>query len=418
VEQRSASSARPFAPFKTNNSGAKPKLSEAPCERDSRLGLYVHIPFCVSKCNYCDFNSYPGLERLIPRYLAALRVELARRSQSVGASTASDEVPTVYFGGGTPTLIGPDGLVSVLDCCRQAFKVDAAAEITVETNPGAVNRETLVQLRKNGFNRLSIGVQSFNDAELVFLGRIHNAGDARTVWRDARLAGFDNMSLDLIYGLPGQSVSSWRSNLDNALELEPSHLSLYALTIEAETPLGKSVAAGLTAEPDPDAAADMYLLAEDLLERAGYRHYEISNWALPGRECAHNLTYWRNGQYLGVGAGAHSYADSRRMSNVKGPLEYVRRLEEDARGTVVSESEFIDKKTAMGETMMLGLRLSEGVSAGVFVERFGKSLQDVYGANIMDLKRLGLVTWDGDRICLTARGRLLGNQVFCRFVGG
>ena len=393
------------------------KLPELLLGSDLPSSLYVHVPFCVSKCGYCDFNSYPGLEWLTARYESALRRELSLWSQHACRPAMVLRIATIYFGGGTPTLLGTGGLKSVLDTCGQVFAVDATAEVTVETNPGVADEIALVELRSAGVNRLSIGIQSFDDGELRFLGRIHTADGARKAWFMARRAGFENLNLDLMYGLPGQPVQSWRDNLEQGLELEPEHISLYALTIEEDTPLGKSIASGRIVEPDPDTAAEMYLLAEERLEQAGYHHYEISNWAIPGRECAHNLTYWRNRHYLGVGAGSHSFLDSYRLCNLKGPLEYVQILEGEGDNLPVSDIERIDEKMAMGETMMLGLRLSEGVSADDFLGRFSRTLENVYGPGIEDLRRLGLLTWDGDSLRLTARGRLLGNQVFCRFVG-
>lgn len=393
------------------------RLSELLLGGDFPSSLYVHTPFCVSKCGYCDFNSYSGLEWLTPRYVSALRRELSLWSQYACRPAMMLRIATIYFGGGTPTLLGTGGLKAVLDTCGQGFAVDATTEVTVETNPGVADEIALAELRSAGVNRLSIGIQSFDDGELRFLGRIHTADGARQAWSMARRAGFENLNLDLMYGLPSQLVQSWRDNLEQGLELEPEHISLYALTIEEDTPLGKSIASCRIVEPDPDAAAEMYLLAEERLEQAGYHHYEISNWAIPGRECAHNLTYWRNRHYLGVGAGAHSFLNSYRLSNLKGPLEYVQTLEGEGNGLPVSDIEHVDGKMAMGETMMLGLRLSEGVSAGDFLGRFGRRPEDVYGPGVEDLKRLGLLIWDGDSLRLTARGRLLGNQVFCRFVG-
>ncbi len=401
-------------------------------------GLYFHIPFCVSRCRYCDFNSYSGLQWLSRRYTVALQRELLLWSQLPAPGADRRPIETLYFGGGTPTLLGTENLLGVLKTAGRLFHLQAVAEATIETNPGVADVKDMTVLRRAGLNRVSMGVQSFDDAELRFLGRIHNAIQAEDSWSALRRAGFENASLDLMYGLPGQSIGSWRTNLEMALSLEPEHLSLYALTIEEETPLAKAIARGEVSEPDSDLAAEMYSLAEDILEDAGYVHYEISNWARPGRECLHNLNYWRDGSYLGVGAGAHSYLGEFRIANEKSPIEYVRGLETESAeklveltaedeaekmmglreaGLPVASLEHIDRSTSMAETMMLGLRLSEGVSESGFCKRFGVKPEDIYGSQIIELKKLGLLEQAGDQLRLTSRGRLLGNQVFCRFVG-
>ncbi|MDO8472598.1 MAG: radical SAM family heme chaperone HemW [Dehalococcoidia bacterium] len=437
-------------------------------------GLYVHIPFCASKCRYCDFNSYAGLNWLFARYVSALKQELVLWTEIAGGGNQGANLGTVYFGGGTPTLVGARHLIAVLDAARLAFTISADAEITVETNPGVAEPKDLDALIAAGVNRLSMGVQSFDETELRFLGRIHTVAQVGQAWSAARRSGFKNMSLDLMYGLPGQTLGLWSRNLDRALELEPEHLSLYALTVEDGTPLATSIAGGLVAEPDPDVAAEMYEVAEEALGATGYHHYEISNWAKPGRECLHNLNYWRNGDYVGVGAGAHSHIGGFRLSNHKPPLKYVGAIESGrvnenvipdsirkpgpgsageldsgfrrndgtpqpdgvarrhqggenlpsdsvvgtltGKGLAVECVEAIDVRTAMAETMMLGLRLDEGVEGCDFKTRFGQSLEEVYGPQIEELKINGLLIAEGRSLRLTPRGRLLGNQVFCRFV--
>jgi oxygen-independent coproporphyrinogen-3 oxidase len=308
-----------------------------------------------------------------------------------------------------------------LTACFDAFTVDDEAEITSEANPGTVSLAYLRELRQVGVNRLSLGVQTFDREELAVLGRIHDAEQVEITVEWVRAAGFDNLNLDLIYGLPGQSLAAWQWTLERALVLAPQHLSLYCLTLEAGTPLHDRVVQGWLPSPDPDLAADMYELAGEMLAEAGYQQYEISNWSRPGYECAHNLVYWRNLPYLGMGAGAHSSSDGQRWWNVLPVQTYIDRL---AKGEPTSwpspaaeGGEITNRPLAMGETMMLGLRLTrEGVAEADFRRRFGVSLWEVYGDVIRDLVGAGLVVWDETRLRLSERGRLLGNQVFARFL--
>ncbi len=379
------------------------------------ISLYIHIPFCRAKCTYCDFNSYPGLEPLFKKYVRALQAEA--RWVSRGRSV---KVNTIYLGGGTPTVLPLALLGQVLDACREHFTVTEGAEVTVEANPGTVDGDYLAGLLEMKVNRLSLGVQSFHDDELHLLGRIHTSTQAVESYGLARQIGWNNINLDLIYGLPQQTLSRWQATLRRAIHLQPNHLSLYCLTVEEDTPLGHRIARGALPVPDPDLAAEMYILAEEMLDRAGYVHYEISNWAQPGYECRHNLTYWRNRPYLGLGAGAHSRWDRKRWYNVLSPLEYITRLETDRQGPsspAVKEIEELDEALEIGETMILGLRLvQEGVRFADFKERFGQELMAVYGQEIREMEQVGLLTVDGERVRLTARGRLLGNEVFQQFL--
>ncbi len=385
------------------------------------LSLYVHIPFCTAKCGYCDFNSYAGQDHLIPAYDQALERELRLWGRSLG----SRPVPTVYMGGGTPSLTPLEELARVADVVRECFRLEPDAEWSLEANPGTVNEAYLRGLRDLGVNRLSFGVQSFDDAELKALERIHTADDVRREVAAARAAGFDNLNLDLIFGLPGQSLDGWRRNLEEALRLEPDHISAYALTVEEGTALARNVARGRTPPPDPDLQADMYELTEDLLASAGYEHYELSNWARPGRQCRHNLVYWRNGEYLGVGAGAHSYLDGVRFANERLPSRYLAAVNEtweasQAGGpTTMRQVASIERETdemRMAETAILGLRLVEGVDLVAFERRFGRRFEDVYAAELPELFSFGLIERADGHIRLTRRGRLLGNEVFQRLL--
>ncbi len=302
----------------------------------------------------------------------------------------------------------------------------------MEANPGDLSGERLSSLPQRGINRLSIGVQSLDSSLLKVLGRRHSSQEAVEAYRAARRAGFTNISLDLMYGIPRQTLEQWRDTLNEVLSLSPEHLSLYCLTLEEGTPMEQQVRLGEMPQLDPDLAADMYLLAEDLLEQAGYRHYEISNWAKPGKESLHNLTYWRNQPYLGVGPGAHSYLGEWRFHNISSPREYIRRLDDTSppstsleaisqgaigRVPTVEGVETIEQRLEMAETMMLGLRGEEGVSLEGFANRFDMALPSVYEAQVQELTSLGLLEQRDGVLCLTGRGRLLGNEVFLRFFG-
>jgi len=394
---------------------------------DGSISLYIHIPFCQSKCSYCDFTSYAGLESLIEPYVGALLAEMGLWRES----TRHMKVTTVFFGGGTPSLLPLAEVERVMIALRQRFRLTADAEVSFEANPGTVDCPYLEGLRSLGVNRLSLGVQSFHDDELATLGRIHTAAEARDTYHTARRAGFDNVNLDLIYGLPRQTMTAWQYTVRETVALRPDHLSLYALTLEEGTPLADDVARGRLPPPDADLAADMYLWAEDALASAGYQHYEISNWALPDRECRHNLSYWLNEPYLGLGAGAHSCFGGFRFANIKDPHRYVALVEESAKDRAypaeglapflaglghVAFAEQVTPARAMAETVVLGLRLVEGLPLEEFRRRFGQELMSVYGAQVEELEALGLLERGNGCLRLTASGRLLGNEAFQRFL--
>ncbi len=398
----------------------EPWQSHAPA-----LGVYVHIPFCVLKCAYCDFNSYAGLSELHAPYVAALISELQLQTERADRPI----VDTVYVGGGTPTVLPPDAVGSILTALHECCRVAADAEITLEANPGTVSRQTLHALRGHGVNRLSLGVQSFDDAELRLLGRIHSAAQAREAVSAARAAGFTNLNLDLIYGLPYQSVAGWLTSLEGALRLEPDHLSLYCLTLEEGTPLYEEVSRGSVPASDPDLAAEMYERARDLLARHGFVHYELSNWARhattsrynsrlslePGcRSCRHNLKYWTGQPYLGIGAGAHSYLNSVRWRNVSQPAAYIDAISHS--GSARCDEELITTEGRMAEAMFLGLRLVAGVRWSELYARLGCDLRRKYVLELAELDSEGLLTVDAESARLTPRGQLLANQVFVRFL--
>ena len=374
-------------------------------------------------------------------YLAALRSEI----KLWGEVLAGPRLETVFFGGGTPSYLAAGSLDILLDAIRGAFGLADDAEVTAEANPDDLDQRKLVSMLDAGINRLSIGVQSLDDGLLRMLGRRHSAREAVDAFNSARGAGFDNVSIDLMYGLPDQTLEQWGATLDTALALRPSHISMYCLTLEDGTPMERDAAAGRIPTPDGDLAADMYLAAEVKTAGAGLRHYEISNWAIPGRESRHNLLYWRNRPFLGVGPGAHSYLEGHRFHNIRSPREYVRKLtsgeapisppsfprrrepipgnvhsSESGAGPfgsipVVEAAEPVDRRLEMAETMMMGLRLDTGVDASQFTARFGEPPAYVYGELIDDLADDGLLETADGSFVLTPRGRLLGNEVFSRF---
>ncbi len=389
--------------------------------------LYVHIPFCRHRCGYCDFNTYSGLDQLIPNYVTVLEQEI----REVGESGTRPSLHTVFFGGGTPSVLSAAHLSGLLASIRDAFDLDPHAEMTLEANPGGLEEEYLGRLHSSGFNRISLGVQSIHPAELAVLEREHGLQHVMASVAAARSVGFTNLNLDLIYGVPGQSLVSWNETLNLILGLQPDHLSLYALTLENGTPLRRAVRAGRVTMPEDDLAAEMYELASERLREGGFHQYEISNWARasngPGEAilaCRHNLQYWRNEPYLGLGAGAHGYTRGRRYSNVLAPATYLRRMQTAARGAfplsrAAARSEVIAVDEEMRQTMWLGLRLTEeGVPVERFRARFGRTPEEVFAREIAESIERGLIERASHptRVRLTARGRLLANQVFVRFV--
>ncbi|MEZ4706408.1 MAG: radical SAM family heme chaperone HemW [Caldilineaceae bacterium] len=394
-------------------------------------GLYIHIPFCQRKCPYCDFNTYAGLENLYAQTVHALVCEL----QKWRTELAPRQIDTIFIGGGTPTVLEVKQLGLLLDTVRQSAHLSPNAEITSEVNPGAVDRTKFHGLKTLGVNRLSMGVQSFQPEELQFLGRIHDVADVYRAYEAARQAGFNNINLDFMFGLPHQTVAQWRDTLTKALALAPDHLSLYSLIVEPNTPLHQWVASGQVPDTDDDAAADLYETAIDVLGAAGYIHYEVSNWAhTEEHACQHNLIYWRNQEYLGIGPGAHSHLRLRenlssdpcataaptdvadlRWANRKYVQGYIQRIQQ---GQSVEEfHEALSAATAMSETMMLGLRLvHEGVSFAHFQHLHNHDLRMVYQKELAQLQSWGLISQDEERVRLTHFGLMMGNQVFTHFM--
>ena len=401
------------------------------------ISLYVHVPFCLSKCPYCDFNTYQGIESQFGDFVTAVIQELKAWSIALGRPA----VNTIFLGGGTPSYL-PDGDVArILDAIASNYPLRAGAEITAECNPNDLTAARCEDLRAAGINRVSIGVQSMDNGLLAMLGRRHDAGEAAEALARCRDAGFDNVNLDLMYGLPQQDMVQWRDTVERVIALAPEHLSLYSLTLEEGTPLRRWVEQGRLPEPDPDLAADMYDHARAALADAGYRHYEISNWSRDGRESEHNLAYWRNLQWLGVGPGAHSslrIGDGGpagcRFWTVRSPRDYARRAEAwenathrwasvsaDNIGAVatVDDLEIIDEATAASETMFLGLRLLDGMDLSAASAQIGIDLAARYERELADLTAEGLLVWEtGGRLRLAEEAYLVANQVFTRFLPG
>lgn len=390
------------------------------------IGLYVHVPFCQTKCPYCDFNTYSGIEDQMTGYVQTLVNEL----KGWGTLLSRPPVRTIFLGGGTPSYLPASDVESIQSTIRKYFSVQQTAEITMECNPGDVTPDNANRWLDSGINRISMGVQSFDDGLLTLLGRRHTALQAKQAFNDLRDAGFNNQSIDLIYGLPYQTGEQWTHTLDSAIALEPEHISLYSLQIEKGTPLAVDVATGRYPVPDDDLAADMYEEAQSRLDGAGFTQYEISNWSAPKMESEHNIIYWLNEPYLGVGPGAHSWLAGQRFANLKSPRRYVTVVgtEYEIVGPDPVESmhtpagpvEQIDITTPaidVAETMMMGMRLNQGVSHERFEARFGVGVDIVFPREIERLLSLNLVEVTDDAVRLTERGRLLGNEVFAEFIG-
>jgi len=384
------------------------------------LSIYLHIPFCTTKCTYCAFNTYINLETLIEPFVQAL----IREIQIVARSKPDQAVGTIFFGGGTPSLLTPQHFAEILAALRDGFQVAPDAEITLEANPNDLDVAYLSALRRVGLNRISIGMQSANENELQLFKRRHDNDAVVRAVSAARAGGFDNLNLDLIYGFPHQTLESWKNTLQQMLVLQPDHISLYALGLEEGTPLKAWVERGRLPEPDEDLAADMYELASELLREHGFEQYEISNWARPGHECRHNLQYWHNDDYVGVGPGAHGYADGVRYSTVLSPQRYIKLLNEAQnesyeypRTPVTAEAVVVDRVGQISETLIMGMRLTqEGIPRAEFIGRFGADFLDLYRDVIRKYEGYGLLSVDDQRIRLTEAGRLLSNVVFREFV--
>ena len=374
-------------------------------------GLYVHVPFCLGKCSYCAFVSWP-CRRPPAGYPAAL---LAQARQLAALPWSRERTfSSLFIGGGTPTIYAAGVLTDLLARLRELFAFSPGAEISLEANPDTLDPAMLVQLRRGGFNRLSIGIQSFDDHLLRAIGRRHDSRLARQAVEWARRAGFADLNLDLIYGLPGQSRRQWDADIATALELAPEHLAIYQLTPEENTPLGRAVAAGTLQLPGEDQSADLEQDARQTLRQAGYDHYEVANYCLTGHACRHNINYWHNGSYLGLGTAAVSCLSGLRLVNVASPGRYQRLL---AAGLApYAEAEALGREARFRETLIMGLRLRRGLKIAEFKRRFALTPQEYYGPILDELVDQGLLKVNRERIALSERGFVLANQVLCRLV--
>jgi oxygen-independent coproporphyrinogen-3 oxidase len=373
--------------------------------------IYIHIPFCIRKCHYCDFVSYPGRP---PEEMAAYCRALEREMDLVAGKWQPGPAATVYIGGGTPTLLPARNLEQVLDAVDRFFGRQPGAEVTVEANPGTVDGRKLKILKAAGVNRLSLGVQSLDDDLLAAMGRIHRRRDVYEAFDQARRAGFHNINVDLIFGLPGQTLDGWRATLKEAIALQPEHIAAYSLQVEEGTPWGKLAAAGELPLPGEELELAMYQEARQMLAAVGYQQYEISNFARPGYQCRHNLTYWLNQPYLGLGAAAASYWRGRRWQNYSELHRYRHVL---SRGRLPrAEIETLTPHQQMAETMFMGLRLMAGVDLEDFRRRFGVDAREVYARELAGLYRAGLVEEKDGHLRLTEKGLPLANEVFMQFV--
>jgi oxygen-independent coproporphyrinogen-3 oxidase len=380
------------------------------------LGLYLHLPYCLRKCAYCDFASLPldeaGGLTVARRYMDAVAIELDRRALS--DEFLGCELDTVYIGGGTPTVLPPEWLAELLDRLRLRFAFRPDAEVTVEANPGTVDEAKIAALLEAGVNRISLGVQSFADPILRTLGRIHSAAEAQHAIAAALSAGCTNLSLDLMYGIPNQSPAQWRSSLEIAVEAQPDHISVYALSVEPGTRLCEVIAAHALPPPDEDLAADMYLAAQELLGKAGFDHYEISNFAQPDRQCRHNRRYWAHDEYLGIGAASHTFRRGVRWNNLPDAAVYTQWLE--AGQLPVARAEALSAREAAGEMLMLGLRRAEGVAERDVRRRTGVAVSQTFAAEIARLCEDGLLVVERGRLRIPREAWLVSNEVLSTFV--
>jgi len=390
--------------------------------------LYLHVPFCVSKCPYCDFNSHVGLEGLFESYSRALVSEIRLWGRELGAP----RLDTVFIGGGTPSRVPAEQIRAALDAVRESFVLAPDAEVTLEANPQSAESDKMEAWLAAGVNRLSLGFQSLDSGALGFLERAHTADEAVDVFGRARTAGFGNVSCDLIFAIPGLTTSRWEEVLAAVLQLGPDHVSAYELTPEVGTRLGADVASGRTLMPDDEVKLDQYAAAEMLLAAAGLARYEVSNWARPGRECRHNMAYWSGVPYAAAGAGAHAFlfaqsapswlretrtegAITVRQWNVSNPAAYIGAVRD--RGHAQAGHEWLDRHTTIGDLMMMGLRMGSGVDLGAASRRFGSDIGGALATKVDELAGAGLLHRDGDMVAATEGGMLVLNRVVAEFVG-
>ena len=380
------------------------------CASKTDLELYIHIPFCIKKCNYCDFLSFPSNEERREIYVQSLINEIEQTGKLLDKDAYA--VRSIFIGGGTPSLLSGKQIERIMLAVRNAFFIMEEAEITMETNPGTLTKENVFSYKKAGVNRFSMGLQSADDACLHLLGRIHTWEEFLKSYELARKAGFENINVDLMSGLPGQTVSIYRRTLEKVMVLQPEHISAYRLILEEGTPFGESEEIQKKI-PDEETDREMYQLTKEVLAENGYERYEISNYAKPGFESRHNLGYWSHIPYLGVGLNASSYLDEKRFENPSDMKDY---LEIQSFGDAYEGACSLSVYEQMEEFMFLGLRKTKGISKKEFIERFGCSMDSVYGKPLIESMKQGMMKEEGDRVFLTQDGTLVSNQVLCEFL--
>jgi len=369
--------------------------------------LYIHIPFCISKCIYCDFNSIIVQSQVVDEYLDAIRSEL----QTINGEYS---FTTVYIGGGTPTVLNEIQLSKLLNTISEHVDISNIREYTIEANPGTLNDEKILALKNSQVNRISVGVQSFNDKYLKLLGRIHSAKEAKDILFNLRENGFENISIDLIYGYPAQTLNEWKMDLNECLKLSPVHISAYCLSYERGTPLVGMMDTGKLIRLSEEEELKMYERTNDFLSNKGYLRYEISNFAKPGRECLHNTVYWENREYVGIGAGAFSYINGERYCKIKNVKEYISTVK--SKKSLICFSEKLPQEKRASEILIMALRMTSGISKKEFFNRSGLDLTELFGKQVNMLTQAGLINFDDERIKLTRKGLTVADSVMMEFV--
>lgn len=365
-------------------------------------GIYIHFPFCISKCSYCDFYSVIYSEKIVPKFIKCLKKEIRMRYSFFPASTKID---SIYFGGGTPSLLHPDAIKSIIKNISSYFDLSENSELSLEINPGTVSSSKLKKIMAAGINRLSIGAQSFDNQELKFLSRIHNSSEIEATLKYSLKTGFKNIGFDLIFGLPGQKIDTWKKTLLKAVSMQPTHISAYSLSWSRKTPLGKKIESGKIPTPEEKNISEMFLLAHNILTEKGYEHYEISNYALPEYRCLHNEGYWKDQPYLGIGPSAHSYTGDRRSWNISDVDKYISLLSQSVLPAAGEEK--LNQEQKRMETIAVGLRRQEGIEI---------KKNSIDPLKIEDYVKKGLIDLKGDRISLTPSGLLLTDEIALNFI--
>ncbi len=373
--------------------------------------LYLHIPFCISKCNYCSFNSFPGKESLYRDYIDALKKEVYSIAVSAGRDT---RLTSLFIGGGTPTVLSSGLLAALVEHTKTVFDFEYGAEVSIEANPGSVTLESLEELSCSGINRISLGVQSFDDMELSRAGRRHTAEEAEDAVRLAAKTGFSNINIDLMSGLPGQTGESWKKSLEKAVSLAPQHLSLYGLMFEPGTPMNRFRREKIFCFPDENELEIIDKITDQVCAEYMFSQYEISNYARSGFECRHNMNYWMNGEYLAAGAGSVSYFNGKRDKRIDSPEEYIARIRR--KETVIEESENLSREKSFRETVIMGLRMKRGVSLNLLRERYSFDVLSYYGETLNRLLAHGFLDMDKEYLRLTKKGWPLANSVMAELV--